>query len=306
MTSHQYWRFSMTVALFAVGFCHLFGRIQNAAIAIHRYLGRLLIGRCRSAPAVRSLRVDLRAADLRQTLANSLTTAPLKLRLSIIGSTDSIRTVATFSISPQFGGLFGRLRRDNTMRPRPAIVRARGDLSCGAYDGNCTKPLPTHHHRKETRWIVRIVLTIITLAVTALMTAPSTSASGAPTVTTVVRHVAFAEHYPPYCGIPGTTEYLTGTDRYHLVLFPDGSVNVAWGGSFKIHQVYDDPALTPIDRQGFDAGVFHLTNNGPVIFHESFRDRNSDFGDIFIVTTFVELNGQVIVDHSLARNLPGC
>jgi hypothetical protein len=35
---------------------------------------------------------------------------------------------------------------------------------------------------------------------------------------------------------------------------------------------------------------------------------NTDFGDIFFITTFHAVNGEVLVDHTLARNPPpeGC
>jgi hypothetical protein len=66
--------------------------------------------------------------------------------------------------------------------------------------------------------------------------------------------------------------------------------------------------VAPRDRHVTDAGVFNLIDNGPTVFHESFHDRNTDWGDIFVTTTFVEVNGKVQVDHTLARNLPpdGC
>jgi len=47
-----------------------------------------------------------------------------------------------------------------------------------------------------------------------------------------------------------------------------------------------------------------LINNGPTVFHESFHDFNTDFGDIFFSTTFVAVDGEVLVDHNIARNIP--
>ena len=149
------------------------------------------------------------------------------------------------------------------MNPGQPVLSAHRHSFYGADNLQRKGSQRTHHLSHAWHAILKLLLVVIALAVTALMTAPSAAASGAPTVTTVVRHVAFAEHYPPYCGIPGTTEYLTATDRYQLVAFPDGSVNVAWGGSFKIHQVYDDPAITPIDRQGSNAGRFSPNEQWP-------------------------------------------
>ena len=157
--------------------------------------------------------------------------------------------------------------------------------------------------------IRRFLLVLVTAAgLAALWIAGPAAAAGSPAVTTIVRPISFAEHFDAACGLPGSTEYWSGTERYHAVEFADGSVNITWGASFKVHQVSDDPTVAPRDRQGTDANVFHLSDNGPVVFHESFHDRNTDWGDIFLTTTFVEVNGEVQVDHTLTRNLPpdGC
>jgi hypothetical protein len=64
--------------------------------------------------------------------------------------------------------------------------------------------------------------------------------------------------------------------------------------------------VAPRERQSTDEIITHLINNGPVISHESFHDNNTVFGDIFVVTTFVAVNGDVRVDHFIGRNLPTC
>jgi hypothetical protein len=69
-----------------------------------------------------------------------------------------------------------------------------------------------------------------------------------------------------------------------------------------------DPHLV-YERRGTDAGTFQLVNNGAkVLSHESFHDFNTDFGDIFLTATFVAVNGKVLVDLYIGRNLPpdGC
>jgi hypothetical protein len=63
------------------------------------------------------------------------------------------------------------------------------------------------------------------------------------------------------------------------------------------------------ERQGTDALTFQLVNDGAVeVFHESFHDNNTVFGDIHLYVTFVTVNGEVKVDHFFGRNLPpeGC
>jgi hypothetical protein len=129
-----------------------------------------------------------------------------------------------------------------------------------------------------------------------------------PTVTTEVNHFSKVAHFPPGCGFPGSTEYSTGTEHLQVVEFTDGTLHVAYGETFTILEVSDDPTVPPRERQGTDALTFHLINNGPEIFHESFHDKNTVFGDIFFMTTFVAINGEVQVDHTLARNPPpeGC
>jgi hypothetical protein len=145
-------------------------------------------------------------------------------------------------------------------------------------------------------------------AATALAIAAPARAQGAPTVTTDVNHFSKVAHFPACGGFAGTTEYATGTEHLQVVELTDGNLNVAYGETFKILEVSDDPTVPQRERQGTDALTFHLIDNGPEIFHESFHDNNTVFGDIFLTTTFVAVNGEVRVDHTLARNQPpeGC
>jgi hypothetical protein len=116
------------------------------------------------------------------------------------------------------------------------------------------------------------------------------------------------EHFDGCGGSPGVTEYLTGREHLHFVEFTNGTLNVSYGTPFWVTEVSDDPTVPPRQRQGTDAWTFHLIDNGPEVFHESFHDLNTGFGDTFAVTTFVAVDGQVRVDHDLVRNPPppGC
>jgi hypothetical protein len=156
-----------------------------------------------------------------------------------------------------------------------------------------------------------LVAAFAAAAVSALAGGTTAASAGTPTVTTTVDKFSVVVHFDaaPECGLPyGSTEYQTGTE--HLQIVRDGdNLHVAFGDSFQITQVSDNPAIPTRERKGSDAGTFQLVNNGAErIFHESFHDFNSDFGDIFTTTTFVAVNGQVLVSHSIDRNLPpdGC
>jgi hypothetical protein len=163
------------------------------------------------------------------------------------------------------------------------------------------------HSDRHRAWR-RVLLVLVSATLAVMLVASPASAAGDPTVTTTVQKVSFAEHFDAACGLPGATEYISGLDRYHSVEFADGAVNIAWGGMFTIHEVSDDPSVPPRDRQGTDSLSLHIAADGSGVFHESFHDRNTAFGDIFLTTTFVLVNGKVVVDHTLARNLPpdGC
>ena len=105
------------------------------------------------------------------------------------------------------------------------------------------------------------------------------------------------------------TEYATGTERQQVVELATGTLNVSFGWTLRITEVSDDPTVPPRERQSTDAQTFHLINNGPeMIFHESFHDMNTGFGDTFSFTTVVRaVDGEVRVDHHFERNpFPGC
>jgi hypothetical protein len=143
---------------------------------------------------------------------------------------------------------------------------------------------------------------MVPLAVTS-----TASAAGQATVTTTVTPISYSEHYDSGgCPFPGSTEYVTGVEHRHVTALPDGTLTVVDGLNVKILEVSDDASVAPRERQSTDEIITHLIDNGPVISHESFHDHNTDFGDIFVVTTFVAVNGDVRVDHFIGRNLPTC
>lgn len=151
-------------------------------------------------------------------------------------------------------------------------------------------------------WLVPCVGLVVALAVSS-----PASAAGNATVTTTVKKVSYSEHYDSGgCPFPGSTEYWTGIEHLHVTALADGTLNVVLGNNWKILEVSDDPSVPPRERQGTDEIITHLINNGPTIYHESFHDNNTVFGDIFVTTTFVAVNGDVRVDHFIGRNLPYC
>jgi hypothetical protein len=190
--------------------------------------------------------------------------------------------------------------------------------------------MPAHHHRRHgalapaltavaTRlkrsifglsprskpWRVSIVPCLALIA--ALAVTSTASANGQATVTTTVTPISYSEHYDSGgCPFPGSTEYVTGVEHRHVTALPDGTLTVVDGLNVKILEVSDDPSVAPRERQSTDEIIAHLINNGPLISHESFHDHNTVFGDIFVVTTFVAVNGDVRVDHFIGRNLPTC
>jgi hypothetical protein len=150
----------------------------------------------------------------------------------------------------------------------------------------------------------RLGVAVAICAIASLAIAGSAAAAGNATVTTTVSHFSKATHFDPCLGFAGTTEYATGTEHLHVVELADGTRHVSYGETFWITEVSDDPTIPSRERQGTDALTFHLINNGPEIFHESFHDKNTFFGDIFFFTTFVAVDGKVRVDHTFVRNPP--
>jgi len=187
--------------------------------------------------------------------------------------------------------------------------------------------MPAHHHRRHTAlatavatrpqpsivdlsarskaWRACIVACVALMAALAVV-APA-SADGQAAVTTSVDKISYSEHYNSGgCPFAGSTEYVTGVGHRHVTELSDGTLNVVDGINVKILEVSDDPSVAPRERQSTDEIITHLINNGPLIYHESFHDSNTAFGDIFVVTTFVAVNGDVRVDHFIGRNLPSC
>jgi hypothetical protein len=190
--------------------------------------------------------------------------------------------------------------------------------------------MPAHHHRRRTALVTALtevamrlqrpifgsparsrawrscMVPCVALVAALAVTSPASADSQA-TVTTTVRKFSYSEHYDSGgCPFPGSTEYVTGIEHRQVVELSDGTLNLVYGDNFKILEVSDDPSVAPRERQGTDEIIQHLINNGPVIYHESFHDSNTVFGDIFVTTTFVAVNGDVRVDHFIGRNLPYC
>jgi hypothetical protein len=144
------------------------------------------------------------------------------------------------------------------------------------------------------------------------LTSPAMAAGNRPTVTTVISHDDEVYYIPanPDCDMPvGVTETQQGTERRHIVETDDDFHFVA-GETVLVTGVWDDATLGPLPtRRVTDAVVFHRINDGKVvIFHESFRDRGTPYGDIAVQMTYVEVNGIVKVERFSGRNLPpdGC
>jgi hypothetical protein len=156
----------------------------------------------------------------------------------------------------------------------------------------------------------RSCVAIALCALGSLAIAGPAAAAGQATVTATVNHLfSNPEHFFGCPGEPGVTEYATGTERVQSVELASGTLNVSLGRTLRIIEVSDDPTVPPRERQVTDAQTFHLINNGPqVIFHDSFHDMNTGFGDTFSFSTYVvAADGEVRVDHSFERNpFPGC
>jgi hypothetical protein len=143
---------------------------------------------------------------------------------------------------------------------------------------------------------------------TAVLTSAPVSAEP-PVVSTEVNHFVFSQHFdPPPCGIPpyGSTEILTGMSRLHVTEFDD-TLHVSFGEAFNLTEIADDPSIPVRYRQVTDAGTFQVSADGTVqVFHESFHDKNTVYGDLVGHTTFVVVNGAVHVDHTLTRGEIPC
>ena len=151
----------------------------------------------------------------------------------------------------------------------------------------------------------------LTAGLVAAVFATPSMAEGPPEVFTLVSHEDEIYIIPadPNCGGVGATEVQEGTEWRHTVESDDDFHFVA-GETVFIYTTLDDPSLpTPPTRHQTDTVVFHAINDEfVVIFHESYRDRNTFYGDISVKETHVDINGEVKVDRFDGRNLPpdGC
>lgn len=141
-------------------------------------------------------------------------------------------------------------------------------------------------------------------------------AAAKPVVTKVI-DIKFenVQHFDadPSCGSYSIAATEIATGNAHLIIADDGqTLKIAFGETFKILVIPDDPSLPTQTRKGAGAGHFVLQRDGDVIFHESFHDYgpaawNPD-AKIRFTTTFTTRNGEVIVDRFLGHDMPpdGC
>jgi hypothetical protein len=131
---------------------------------------------------------------------------------------------------------------------------------------------------------------------------------------TVVNHFSTVQHFDPSseCGdFGGSTDSATGTEHFHITDLGD-SVAVSYSETFWITTVPDRPTEATYEQQGTDALTFHLLKDGSQIFHESFHQNGATFDNgatylmIRFYTTFVYVNGTVLVDHTFDANPPSC
>jgi len=145
--------------------------------------------------------------------------------------------------------------------------------------------------------------------------ATSTLAAGVTTVTIVDKFtiVQTVDPWPPCNDFGGSTDTSTGIEHLHYTDLGD-SVAVSYDETFWVTVVPTRPTEATYKRQGTDAWAFHLTKNGSVLFHESFHDNGVTFDNgqthqmLRFYTTFVYVNGAVLVDHNFGANGPpeGC
>jgi hypothetical protein len=145
--------------------------------------------------------------------------------------------------------------------------------------------------------------------------ATSTLAAGVTTVTIVDKFTIVQTFgpWPPCNDFGGSTDTSTGIEHLHYTDLGD-SVAVSYDETFWVTVVPTRPTEATYRRQGTDAWAFHLTKNGSVLFHESSHDNGVTFDNgqthqmLRFYTTFVYVNGAVLVDHNFGANGPpeGC
>jgi len=154
----------------------------------------------------------------------------------------------------------------------------------------------------------RMTIASALAAMIASVVAVTPAAAARPDVFTEVRHFEHSQYFPPdpNCEVAtvGTTEIAVGTEHFHITDLGD-SFHIVYGETFKITMVYDDGS--PNDyRQGTDAFTLQVAKDGDEVVHESFHDFGPPFGNLQFFTTFVVVNGEVLIDHNFGRNLPYC
>jgi hypothetical protein len=161
----------------------------------------------------------------------------------------------------------------------------------------------------------RSVLIPLLVVGLSLAFAGSTFAANITTVTIVDRFstVTHFDPWPPCNDFGGSTDTATGIEHLHYTDLGD-SVAVSYDETFWITTVPDRPTEATYQQQGTDAIAFHLAKDGSQVFHESFHDNHVTFdnGATYLMmrfyTTFVYVNGAVLVDHNFGANTPpeGC
>ena len=150
------------------------------------------------------------------------------------------------------------------------------------------------------------------LLVSAVLSSPAAAAR--PTVTHEINnhfHNEFHIDGSDACPYPGVT--LVGEGNEHLIIVDNGTtLKVKYGETFWYTETPDDPAYEPATHQGTDALVFIVDRDGDEFFHESFHDFGPTFWNpdskIRFAVTFKTVNGEVVVDHTISRDMPpeGC
>jgi hypothetical protein len=231
------------------------------------------------------------------TLASGLTRYWLRARLGL--------TLSTVEGVPRVPKDRCSLASHSLGRRKPVIGRERSKYMWLGSIALCER------EKRMKRLPNRALVALVVAAASVLIGWTTVASAETPTVTTQVDKFSKVMHFDaaPECNEPsGTTEYVTGIEHLQVVSQGD-TIHVAFDETFWTLEVADDPAIPTRERHGTDAISFNLVDNGAVrVFHESFHETNTVFGDIFLSTTFHAVNGEVLVDHFIGRNLPpeGC
>ncbi len=173
-------------------------------------------------------------------------------------------------------------------------------------------------HSSKTRanrtrqWRRGTLVAFVVLGMSLAVAGP-TLAAGASTFTVVDKFstVTHFDPYPPCNDFGGSTDTATGTEHFHVTDLGD-SLAISYGETFWITTVPDRPTEATYTHQGTDALAFQLRKDGSQIYHESFHDNGVTFdnGQTYVMirffTTFVYVDGSVLVDHSFGANPPPC